>query len=249
MIQVNQISRIFQSAREGDKQALFPVSLNIDKGEIFGLLGPNGAGKTTLLRILATVIKPTTGTAVLNGHDIIKQPDEVKKSLGFLSGNTKLYGRLTTRELLTYFGRLYEMEDDLIRRKIDEILAFFDISELADRRIDKLSTGQTQRISIARCILHDPPIYILDEPTSGLDIISSRTIVDFIRNAAASGKTVLFSTHYMEEAEMLCNRIGFLHEGRLIAVNTIDGYRRNSGLVHVADIFMHHVKNTTAGVS
>ena len=226
MIHINEISRVFSGGRTGDIHALHPLSFSVKKGEIFGLLGPNGAGKTTLLRILSTVIRPTTGTAVLNDCDILRQPDAVKKSIGLLSGNTRLYGRLNARELLTYFGRLYDMSDDSIAARIEDSLTMLDITQIADRRIEKLSTGQTQRVSIARCILHDPAILLLDD-------------------SASAGKTVIFSTHYMEEAELLCNRIGFLHEGSLLAVDTLENYHRESGLGHVADIFLHYVTRGT----
>lgn len=165
MIILDQISRVFHNIKGSPKQALFPVSLKIHKREIFGLLGPNGAGKTTLLRILATVIKPTNGTAPLNNFDILSAPESVKKSISFLSGNTKLYGRLTSREILTYFGKLYDLSETSIHTRIAKVSSILDIGDILDQRIDKLSTGQAQRISIARCILHDPPIYILDEPT------------------------------------------------------------------------------------
>lgn len=243
MIHVNGVSRTFQCSKSSVKHALYPVSFNVEKGEVFGLLGPNGAGKTTLLRILASVIKPSDGTAILNNYDVRVDSVNVKKSIGFLSGNTKLYGRLTPRELLTYFGRLYEMADARIHERINELIAYFDIGEFVDRRIDKLSTGQAQRVSVARCVLPDPPIYVFDEPTLGLDIISSRTIIEFMRNAGAEGKTVIFSTHYMEEVERLCKRIGFLHEGKLVAVDTVDGYRMKTELTHVADIFLEYVRS------
>lgn len=241
MIKIENISKSFWDRKRGQINAVLPINLEIAEGEIFGLLGPNGAGKTTLLRMLATVIQPTTGTAILNGFDVQTNPDAIKKSIGFLSGNTRLYGRLTPRELLIYFGNLYDLSDEQIESRCEEIFNLLDMQEFADRRIEKLSTGQTQKTSIARCILHDPPIYILDEPTLGLDILTSRAIIDFIRGAASEGKTIIFSTHYMEEAELLCTRIGLLHLGRILDVDTLDNLKQKTGQSHLADVFMDYV--------
>lgn len=241
MIQTLKLSRTFWDPKQGEIQALLPTDLHVARGEIFGILGPNGAGKTTLLRMLATVIRPTTGTAVIAGYDIEKQPLEVKRVIGFLSGNTKLYGRLTIREMLDYFARLYDLPAGRIGPRIAELSRMLDMSNCLDQRIEKLSTGQTQKASIARCLLHDPPLLILDEPTLGLDIITSRTIIDFIRHAASSGKTVIFSTHYLTEAELLCHRLGLLHQGRLLDVDSLSGFRNKTGQEHLADIFLNYV--------
>jgi len=241
MIQTLDISRTFWDPKKGEIKALRPTNLYIEKGQIFGLLGPNGAGKTTLLRMLATVISPTTGTAIVNGYDIISRPMEVKSSIGFLSGNTKLYGRLTVREMLVYFARLYGMKLPSTLRRVDELAAMLQMADFMNQRIEKLSTGQTQKASIARCLLHDPPVLILDEPTLGLDIMTGRVIIDFIRQAAAQGRTIIFSTHYMEEAEFLCHRIGLLHQGRLMATDSLEGFRAKTGREHLADIFLDYL--------
>ncbi len=238
MIQTQSISKTFYEVKRGEIQAVQPVSMRVERGEIFGLLGPNGAGKTTLLRMLATVLTPTTGTAVINGFELLENPAGVKKSIGFLSGNTRLYGRLTPRELLRFFGALYEMTPDKISRRSAEIFNLLDMNDFADRRVEKLSTGQTQKTSIARTILHDPPILILDEPTLGLDILTGRVIIQFIRESAAQGKTVIFSTHYMQEAEMLCTRIALMHLGRILETGTLNNLRKKKKLEHLADIFM-----------
>lgn len=229
--------------KRGEINAVLPTDLTIHKGEIFGLLGPNGAGKTTFLRMLSTVLTPTSGTASLNGFDIKAQPNAVKKSIGFLSGNTKLYGRLTPRELLDYFGRLYEMPGIQIRRRAEEIFELLEMSEFVDQRIEKLSTGQTQKTSIARCILHDPRIFIFDEPTLGLDILTSRTILNFMRSAAETGKTILLSTHYMQEAELMCSRIGLFHRGKILDIDTLEGFRRKSRKHHLSEIFLDYIEN------
>jgi sodium transport system ATP-binding protein len=241
MIKTENLSKSFRDRKRGQIEAVLPLNIEIKTGEIFGLLGPNGAGKTTFLRMLATVIHPSSGSATVNGFDLLQQPDEIKKSIGFLSGNTRLYGRLTPRELLHYFGNLYELTTAQIESRGEEIFQMLDMSEFIDRRIEKLSTGQTQKTSIARCILHNPSVYILDEPTLGLDILTSRTIIDFIRASSAAGKTILFSTHYMEEAELLCHRIGLLHLGRILDIDSLQGFQQKSGKNHLADIFMDFV--------
>lgn len=242
MIKVENLSKIFWDRKRGYIKAVTPISFEIRKGEIFGLLGPNGAGKTTFLRMLATILSPTSGTATLNGYDLKTNSRHIKKSIGFLSGNTKLYGRLTPLELLKYFGELYEVDKDHIKNRIEQIFEILHMNDFANRRIEKLSTGQVQKTSIARCILHDPPIFILDEPTLGLDILTSRSIIQFIRSSAEKGKTIIFSTHYMEEAELLCHRIGLLHLGKLLDINTLEGFQKQNGKKHLADIFLDYIE-------
>ncbi|MFZ5516188.1 MAG: ABC transporter ATP-binding protein [Candidatus Zhuqueibacterota bacterium] len=241
MIQTVNISKSFYDGTLGEIQAVKSTSLHIRKGEVFGLLGPNGAGKSTFLRMLATILTPSHGSAELNGYDVATQPEDVKKSIGFLSGNTRLYGKLSPRELLHYFGSLYEMNSETIETRTEEIFSLLNMHNFVDQRIEKLSTGQTQKTSIARSILHDPAIFILDEPTLGLDILTSRSILEFIRTASQVGKTVLFSTHYMEEAERLCHRIGFMHRGEMLSINTLPGYAEASGKTNLADIFMSYI--------
>jgi sodium transport system ATP-binding protein len=238
MIKTMEIQKIFNDPKRGEIQAVCPTSFEIQQGEIFGLLGPNGAGKTTLLRMLATILTPTAGSALVHGFDLLKFPEKIKKSIGFLSGNTKLYARLSPRELLVYFGSLYDIPYSDIQKRSTEIFDMLDMHTFADQRIEKLSTGQVQKTSIARTILHNPPVYILDEPTLGLDILTSRSIIEFIRESSSLGKTILLSTHYMEEAEMLCDRIGLLHQGKLLDVDSLENLRKKRNLSHLADIFM-----------
>jgi sodium transport system ATP-binding protein len=175
---------------------------------------------------------------LVHGFDLLKFPEKIKKSIGFLSGNTKLYARLSPRELLVYFGSLYDIPHSDIQKRSIEIFDMLDMHTFADQRIEKLSTGQVQKTSIARTILHNPPVYILDEPTLGLDILTSRSIIEFIRESSSLGKTILLSTHYMEEAEMLCDRIGLLHQGKLLDVDSLENLRKKRNLSHLADIFM-----------
>jgi len=242
MIKIENISKTFCDSSRGEIEAVLPTSLEVEKGEIFGLLGPNGAGKTTLLRMLSTVLTPTSGTAWINGFELKKDPENIKKSIGFLSGNTKPYGRLTPRELLNYFGALYDMTKRDIREKSEKIFELLDMNEFVNQRIDKLSTGMTQKTSISRCLLHDPPVLVLDEPTLGLDILTGKTIIEFIRTSAKNGKTIIFSTHYMTEAELLCDRIGLLHKGKLIDVDTLQKYKEKTGKTNLSDIFMTKIE-------
>lgn len=241
MIETVQLTKKFIDAKNREFEAVNSISLKINKGEIFGLLGPNGAGKTTFLRMLATIMLPTSGYAVINGFDILTQQKEVKKSIGFLSGNTKLYGKLTPKELLKYFGELYEMENEKIETRSREIFELLDMVEFADKSIEKLSTGQTQRTSIARCLLHDPQVYIFDEPTVGLDILTCSTIMEFMKKEADREKTILFSTHYIEEAETLCDKIGLLHQGKVLDIGTIKELKARWRKNNLRDIFLENI--------
>jgi sodium transport system ATP-binding protein len=200
--------------------ALHDLSVTVAAGEIYGLLGPNGAGKTTALRILAGLLTPTTGRAFVNGTDVAMNPREAQRHLGFLTGTTGLYGRLTGREVLNYFGRLHHMPLQRIAERTADLARALDLTGLLDKRCEALSTGQKQRVSVARAVLHDPPVLILDEPTVGLDVLASRFLREYIRAERARGKAVIFSTHYLAEAELLCDRIGLLHRGRLLAEGT-----------------------------
>ena len=238
MLIAESLSKTFYMPRSAPIEAVRGVSFTVEPGEILGLLGPNGAGKTTLLRMLATILAPTSGRCVVDGVPADTQPDEARRHIGFLSGNTKLYGRLTGRELLRYFGRLFGMTEAAIRERTNELVQLLHMEAFADRRCDTLSTGQAQRVSIAGVILHDPPVLILDEPTLGLDIMSSRTILDFIREARARGHSIIFSTHYMTEAELLCDRIGLIHDGEILALGPTQTLLDKTGAANLQDAFL-----------
>ncbi|MFC1736980.1 ATP-binding cassette domain-containing protein [Candidatus Hydrogenedentota bacterium] len=242
MICAEDISKIFYSPRGRDIEAVRGVSLRVDQGEILGLLGPNGAGKTTLLRILATIIKPSSGSCEIDGLVIDESPNEIRRHIGFLSGNTKLYGRLTATEMLRYFGRLFDMVDKNIERRIEELAELLGMTEFLDQRCDTLSTGQSQKVSIARTILHSPQVLILDEPTLGLDIMTSRTILDFIRQAKTLGHSILFSTHLVGDAELLCDRIALMHNGSFLKVGTPEELREQTGTDNLVDAFQSLVE-------
>jgi sodium transport system ATP-binding protein len=238
MIEVEQLTKTFHDKKRGEIHALDHASFAVNPHEIFGVLGPNGAGKTTLLRLLATVLKPTAGTATLNGHDIVREPAAVRASLGFLSGDMGLYGRLTAREILAFFGRLGGLDGAALENRIRDIIARLDISSYAGTRIDKLSTGMRQRVAIARTIVHDPPVLILDEPSYGLDVPSARLIENFVLEARRQGKCIVLSTHVMEEAEYLCDRIAVIHEGRVRITGTMDDLRAATGKTRLREIFL-----------
>ncbi len=238
MIHVDKLAKSFQDKKRGVVHALDHISFDVQPREIFGLLGPNGAGKTTCLRLLATILKPTGGTAEVGGADIVRSPEVVRQKIGFLSGDMGSYARLTPREVLAFFGKLNSLEGPRLRQRIDEMIATFEFGDFADTKIDKLSTGMKQKVAIARTVLHDPPVLILDEPSSGLDVPTARLIEKFMLSAKASGKCILFSTHVMEEAEYLCDRIGVVHQGKLKAMGTMDQLREMTGKQRLREIFL-----------
>ena len=224
--------------KKSEIKAVDGISLTVGDGEIVGILGPNGAGKTTLLRMMSKLMKPTFGTVSIRlGETEISDDVEIKRNIGYLSNNTKLYGRLSARELLQMLGVLYGMAESDTKERIEEISRILSMDSFLDNRIEKLSTGQTQRASIARCLIHDPQVYIFDEPTLGLDIISSAAIIDFMKKERERGKTVLYSTHYMEEAEYLCDRIVMIHQGRIIREGTPDELKAETGKDSLRDVF------------
>lgn len=243
-VEVKDLRKTFYDAKRGEFLAVDGISFSCNPGEIVGLLGPNGAGKTTTLRMIATILRPDSGTARINGYEITEDPKNVRKSLGFLSSETGLYERLTPREVLKYFGELSDYPSDKLAARIDELVALFEMGEFADTRCEKLSTGMKQKVSIARAIVHDPPVMALDEPTSGLDVITSQNTYQFIRDSKAQGKCIIFSTHIMSEAEKLCDRIGIIHRGKLFALGTLDELRTLTGAHYLEDIFLAIVQET-----
>lgn len=223
MIRTDGLSKDFVDVNKGVVHAVQSVSIEAHPGQIFGILGVNGAGKTTLLRMLSTVIRPTAGTGQVAGFDIVLEPQQVRANIGFLSGTTALYGRLTPREVLQYFGGLYGLSGDALTLRMHHAMETLGIGNFQDRLCDKLSTGQKQRVSIARTILHDPPVLFFDEPTSGLDVVTSQTIMEFIESERARGKTIVYCTHIMTEAERLCDTIAVIHEGRMHGIGSPGG--------------------------
>lgn len=237
MIQVAGLTKIFNDKKRGKIVAVNNLKFNCREGQIFGLLGPNGAGKTTTLRILATMMLPTKGEVIINGFDVVKDANKVRRQIGFLSSETGLYDRFTPRETIKFFGRINGMEDKIIEKKMAEIFHNLDMEDFQDVRVHKLSTGMKQKLSIARCIIHDPPILILDEPTLGLDIITARTVTGYVKRFREQGKCIIYSTHLMREAERLCDVIAIIHQGNLIAQGTLEELKKNSSSEDLEEIF------------
>jgi sodium transport system ATP-binding protein len=225
MIEARSLSKRFQDKKRGEIRAVDNVSFSCEPGRIYGLLGANGAGKTTTLRMLATILEPSDGTAVIYGYDVVEHPEKVRANVGFLSTATALYPRLSAQEMVEYFGRLNGLDEATLKKRIDDIFHRLHMNDFRDRRCDKLSTGQKQKTSIARTLVHDPPVMIFDEPTTGLDVMTARTIISFIADCRDRGKTVIFSTHIMSEVERLCDHIGIIHGGKLLAEGTVEHLR------------------------
>ena len=245
MIEAKNLRKVFKDKKRGRVEAVAGVSFTSHPGQIYALLGANGAGKTTTLRMLATILTPSSGTAVVAGSDVVQHPEEVRRKVGFLSTATALYGRLTATEMVDYFGKLNGMDSTVLRARKQELFTMLEMQDFADRRCDKLSTGMKQKVSIARTLIHDPPVMIFDEPTLGLDVMAARTIVQFIRQCRDRGKTVIFSTHIMSEVEKLSDRVGIIHEGRLMAEGSVAELRQRTRLTDLEDIFVHTVGAAT----
>lgn len=217
------------------------VSFEAQPGRIFGLLGVNGAGKTTTLRMLSTVLQPTSGTAEVAGFDVIQHPDKVRASIGFMSNSTALYGRLTGREVISYFGGLYGLEGGRLKERLALVIEKLQLEGFVDQLCDKLSTGQKQRVNIARTILHDPPVLFFDEPTAGLDVVMSQSVMEFIEQASQDGKTIIFSTHIMSEVERLCKEVAIIHDGVIKAQGSVEDLRSRTGQPTLEKAFLQYV--------
>ncbi len=226
MIVVNNLWKTFKMSREQKRElggdlrngvidAVAGISFTCQPGRIFTLVGPNGAGKTTALRMIATLLKPTSGSITVGGYDVMKQPQEVRRRIGFLTGTTKLYERLTPNELVRYYADLHGMDRDRFERRKQELFSLLDMHDFANRRIGKLSTGMRQKVSIVRTIIHDPEIVVFDEPTVGLDVMASKNIIELIRNCREAKNTVIFSTHRMGEVSLLSDDLAVIHKGKL----------------------------------
>jgi len=223
-------------------EAVHDVSFTCRPGRIFALLGPNGAGKTTTLRLIATMLRPTSGTITVAGYDVVKEPVEVRKRVGFLTGNTGLYDRLTPEELVRYYADLHGLDRQTYIARRDELFTLLGIHEFAGRRIAKLSSGMKQKVSIARTIIHDPAIVVFDEATAALDVVTSRSIIQFIRRCREQGKTILFSTHRMGEVSLLSDDLAIIHRGRLIFSGTYQEFTAGMQTQSVEDEFIRLVE-------
>jgi sodium transport system ATP-binding protein len=241
MIEARNLTKVFHDKKRGEIRAVDDVSFTCRPGRIYGLLGANGAGKTTTLRLLATLLRPTAGGATVGGFDIMADPERVRASVGFLATSTALYGRLTARETITYFGRLNGLSAAAVAERIARLADELDLHEFLDRRVEKFSTGMKQKTSIARTLVHDPAVLIFDEPTIGLDVMTARNIVRFVRDCRTRGKTVIYSTHVMSEVEKLCDLVGIIHHGRLVAEGSLAELGERYGVQDMEEIFIRAV--------
>jgi sodium transport system ATP-binding protein len=241
MIHVENLVKSFRDLRRGLVYAVDHVSFDAHAGEIFGLLGPNGAGKTTTMRILCTVLRPTSGVAQVAGYDVATQPAQVRQNIGFMSANTAIYDRMTAWELVGYFGRLYGMAEEKLRNRMEDVFTTLKMNDFRDMLGAKMSTGMRQKVSIARAIIHDPPVLIFDEPTAGLDVLVGRNVLQSIQQLRDMGKCVLFSTHIMREVERLCDRVAIISRGTVQTCGTLPELRERHRVNDLEELFFQLV--------
>ena len=239
---VRGLTKTFIDEARGEIHAVRGISFDCRAGEIFGLLGANGAGKTTTLRMLSTILAPTAGSATILGHNAVTDPPSVRRQIGFYSASTALYPRLTARETIEFFARINRYPSDRVRERVEFLIDRFGIAKYANARVDKLSSGMKQKVSIARTVAHDPAVLIFDEPTVGLDVLNALEMHDVVKEFRSQGKTIILSTHIMSEAEKLCDRIAIIHSGRILACDTLDRLREVTGARYLEDIFVHYVR-------
>jgi sodium transport system ATP-binding protein len=237
------LRKSFLEAGRGEVRAVDGLDFECRAGEVFGLLGANGAGKTTTLRMLSTVLRPSGGHATVLGHDVEREPEQVRRSLGFHSASTALYPRLTARETLEFFARVNRYPEERVDARVDELIDRFGLAAYADARVEKLSSGMKQKVAIARTVAHDPPVLIFDEPTVGLDVLNAMDLLSLVEGLRDEGKTVVFSSHIMSDAERLCDRIAIVDAGCMLAEGTLEELRDDTGLHYLQDIFVHYVQS------
>lgn len=251
MIEIKNLTKIYKlsqkqmkklKTKDSVKVAVDSISFEAKPGEILGLLGPNGAGKTTTLRCIATLLKPTEGTVLVQGHDTVKEPEAVRASIGFLTNEIKLDPQFSAKYLFRFFGKLHKVPDDVLEERRKELFAYFGIEGFEDKKIEELSTGMKQKAAIAVSLVHDPDIVIFDEPTSGLDIITARSVTDYLQELKRKGKLVVVSTHIMSEAEKLCDRLVVIIDGKKTAEGTLETIYQTAGTDNLEDAFFELYK-------
>jgi sodium transport system ATP-binding protein len=225
MIHVRGLTKHYADLRQGKLVALGGIDFDVPSGQIFGLLGPNGAGKTTALRILSTVLRPTAGSVVINGYDVVTQPAQVRRQIGFMSANTAVYDRMTAWEMVQYFGRLHGIPEQRLAQRMEQLFERLQMNDFRDLLGAKMSSGMKQKVSVARAVVHDPPVLIFDEATAGLDVLAARALLKTVAELREHDKCIVFSTHIMREAEKLCDRIAILHRGHILAEGTLEELR------------------------
>ncbi|MCE5267996.1 MAG: ATP-binding cassette domain-containing protein [Planctomycetaceae bacterium] len=237
MIHVHDLAKSYSDLRRGQFEALRRVSFHAKAGQIYGLLGPNGAGKTTALRILSTLLRPTGGAATINGYDVVLQSAQVRRQIGFMSANTAVYDRMTGWEMVEHFGRLHGIPKDELADRMESLFARLKMNDTRDVLGAKMSTGMKQKVSVARAVVHDPPVLIFDEATAGLDVLVARALLNTVAEFRDNGKCIIFSTHIMREAEKLCDRVAILHRGCFLAEGTLDDLREQHGESDLEELF------------
>jgi len=237
MIHVRRLTKTYQDGDNRPRPAVDGISFDAMPGKVFGLLGPNGAGKTTTLRILGTVLKPTSGTAVVNGFDVVGYPEHVRRQIGFVSVNTAIYDRMTAWEMVYLFGRLNQIDDAVLRTQIDWLFGRLQMTDMRDTLCSRMSTGMKQKVSIARALIHDPPVLVFDEATSGLDVLAARELYRTVEDMKNRGKCVVYSSHIMSEVERLCDSIAIMLEGRIVATGTCEELRDQWHQKNLEDVF------------
>jgi ABC-2 type transport system ATP-binding protein/sodium transport system ATP-binding protein len=242
MIEVQGLTRRFSLPGGGEVVAVDNLSFTVTAGEVYGLLGPNGAGKTTTLRMLLGLLRPSAGHAMIEGFSSIDQPDEVKRRVGLVSASAGLYPHLSVREMLLFFADLYGVPPSQARGELERLARLLGLTPLLARRCITLSTGQKQRVNLARALIHQPPVLLLDEPTLGLDVLGSQVVAEFVAHLRDQGKAVILTTHRLEEAERLCDRFGLLHEGKLVCTGTLAELRASTGCTSLVEMFINLVR-------
>ncbi|MFA5544880.1 MAG: ATP-binding cassette domain-containing protein [Sphaerochaetaceae bacterium] len=240
MVQVKGLTKSF-TTKKISKKVLDAITFEAFDSQVFGLLGPNGAGKTTTLRTIATLLKPDVGTVSVDGYDVVSHGTEVRNRIGFLTGDMKLSGHLSCREMMQFFGALNHMEPKVLNKRIAELANQLGMEDFLDKQIAKLSAGMSQKTAIAVSILHDPHVIIFDEPTSNLDILAVKVVADFIKDSKEAGKCVILSTHVLSEAERLCDRIGIIHKGKLLCSGEKDLLLTDYKAANLEDLFFNLV--------
>ena len=248
MIEVENLTKTFLDLRRGEVTAVDRVGFSCRAGEIFGLLGPNGAGKTTALRMLSTVLKPRGGRATIAGFDVVRDAAAVRQNIGYMSASTEIYDRMTAWELVEYFGRLYGVPAERLRERMEYLIDALQMNGFRDVLGSKMSTGMKQKVSIARTIVHDPPVLIFDEPTAGLDVLVARAVLEQIESLRDAGKCIVFSTHIMREAEKLCDEIAIVHRGRILAQGTLPELAAMHDEPDLEELFFRLIQNHDAAV-
>ena len=246
MIHVDGLTKHYADLRRGRFVALDEINFRAKPGQVFGLLGPNGAGKTTTLRILSTMLTPTAGHARVNGYDVLTQPSQVRRQIGFMSANTAVYDRMTSWEMVEFFGRLHGIESEPLRERMEDIFERLKMNDIRDLLGAKMSTGMKQKVSVARAIVHDPPVLIFDEATAGLDVLVARALLETVAELRDHGKCIIFSTHIMREAERLCDHLAILHKGVILAEGTLDELRERYGEHDLEELFFQLISREAA---